>query len=79
MIFKTAEITQGAVAETVLHNAVVAEGMGAWGVQVSDSKDLPDALRAAQASGKPAVVDVLIDTVPSPDDWRAGAWRAGHT
>ncbi len=61
------------------NNAVVAEGMGAWGVQVSDSKDLPDALRAAQASGKPAVIDVLIDPGPSPDDWRAGAWRPGQT
>ena len=61
------------------NNATVAEGMGAWGVQVNDSKDLPDALRAALASGKPAVVDVLIDPSPSPDDWRAGAWRAGQT
>ncbi|MDA1127851.1 MAG: thiamine pyrophosphate-binding protein [Chloroflexi bacterium] len=61
------------------NNAVVAEGMGAFGVQVSDSKDLPDALRAAQASGRPAVVDVLVDPGPSPDDWRAGAWRAGQT
>ena len=61
------------------NNATVAEGMGAWGVQVNDSKDLPDALRAAIASGKPAVVDVLIDPNPSPDDWRAGAWRAGQT
>mgnify|MGYP003307019502 FL=1 len=61
------------------NNATVAEGMGAWGVQVNDSKDLPDALGAALASGKPAVVDVLIDPSPSPDDWRAGAWRAGQT
>ncbi len=61
------------------NNATVAEGMGAWGVQVNDSKDLPDALRAAQASGKPAVVDVIIDPGPSPDDWRAGAWQAGQT
>ena len=61
------------------NNAVVAEGMGAFGIQVSHSKDLPDALRAAQASGRPAVVDVLVDPGPSPDDWRAGAWRAGQT
>ena len=61
------------------NNATVAEGMGAWGVQVDDSKDLPDALRAAQASGKPAVIDVIIDPDPSPDNWRAGAWRAGQT
>jgi len=25
------------------------------------------------------VIDVLIDPDPSPDDWRAGAWRAGQT
>ena len=61
------------------NNATVAEGMGAFGIQVSHSKDLPDALRAAQASGRPAVVDVLADHVPSPDDWRAGAWRPGQT
>ena len=61
------------------NNATVAEGMGAWGIQINDSKDLPDALRAAQASGRPAVSDVLIDPDPSPDDWRAGAWRAGQT
>ena len=61
------------------NNATVAEGMGAWGIQINDSKDLPDALRVAQASDRPAVIDVLIDPGPSPDDWRAGAWRAGQT
>ncbi len=61
------------------NNATVAQGMGAFGIQVSHSKDLPDALREAQASGRPAVVDVLVDPGPSPDDWRAGAWRAGQT
>ena len=61
------------------NNATVAEGMGAWGTQINDSKDLPDALRVAQASDRPAVIDVLIDPGPSPDDWRAGAWRAGQT
>ena len=61
------------------NNATVAEGMGAWGIQITDSKDLPDALRAAQASGRTAVIDVIIDPGPSPDDWRAGAWRAGQT
>ena len=60
-------------------NAAVARGFGAFGVQVSDSRDLPDAIRAAQASGLPAVVDVLIDRGPSPDDWRADARRAGET
>ena len=60
-------------------NAAVARGFGAFGVQVSDSRDLPDAIRAAQTSGLPAVVDVLIDRGPSPDDWRADARRAGET
>jgi len=61
------------------NNATVAEGMGAWGIQINDSKDLPDALRAAQASGRTAVIDVIIDPGPSPDDWRMGAWKAGQT
>ena len=61
------------------NNATVAEGMGAWGIQINDSKDLPDALRAAQASGRTSVIDVIIDPGPSRDDWRAAAWRAGQT
>jgi acetolactate synthase-1/2/3 large subunit len=60
-------------------NAAVARGFGAFGVQVKDSRDLPDAIRQALASGLPAVIDVLIDRGPSPDDWRAGARRAGET
>jgi acetolactate synthase-1/2/3 large subunit len=60
-------------------NAAVARGFGAFGVQVNDSRDLPDALRQAQASGLPAVVDVVIDRGPSPDDFRADARRAGET
>ena len=49
------------------------------GVQVSDSKDIPDAIRQAQASGLPSVIDIVIDRGPSPDDWRADARRAGET
>ena len=60
-------------------NAAVARGFGAFGVHIEDSRDLPDALRAAQESGRPAVVDVAIDREPSPDDWRADARRAGET
>ncbi len=60
-------------------NAAVARGFGAFGVQVNDSRDLPDALRQAVASGLPAVVDVVIDRGPNPDDWRADARRAGET
>ena len=60
-------------------NAAIARGFGAFGVHVEDSRDLPDALREAQASGLPAVVDVAIDREPSPDDWRADARRSGET
>ena len=60
-------------------NAAVARGFGCFGVQVADSRDLPDALRQAQASGLPAVVDVLIDRGPSPDDWRADLRTSGET
>jgi acetolactate synthase-1/2/3 large subunit len=60
-------------------NAAVARGFGCFGVQVADSRDLPDALRQAQASGLPSVVDVLIDRGPSPDDWRADLRTAGET
>ena len=60
-------------------NAAIARGFGAFGVHVEDSRDLPDALREAHASGLPAVVDVAIDREPSPDDWRADARRSGET
>ena len=60
-------------------NAAVARGIGCYGVQVSDSRDLAGAIRDAQASGLPAVIDVLVDRAPSPDDWRADARRAGET
>ena len=63
----------------VTDNAAVARGFGAFGVQVRDSRELPDAIRDALASGLPSVLDVLIDRVPSPDDWRADARRAGET
>ena len=56
---------------TEIDHAALAKSFGADGVQVTDSKDLPDALRQAQASDKSFVVDVVIDRVPSPDDYRA--------
>jgi thiamine pyrophosphate-dependent acetolactate synthase large subunit-like protein len=60
-------------------NAAVARGFGAFGVQIKDSRDLADAIRQAQASGRPAVVDVVIDRGPSPDDWRADLRTTGET
>jgi acetolactate synthase-1/2/3 large subunit len=49
----------------------VARGMGGFGVQVSEPKDVREAIRAAQASGKLAVVDVVIDKMQSTDNFRA--------
>ena len=60
-------------------HGAVARGMGAWGVQVNDSRQLAQALRDAAASGQPAVVDVIIDRGPSPDDWRLDARGATET
>ena len=60
-------------------NAAVARGFGCFGVQVSDSRDLPEAIRQAQASGLPSVIDVIIDKGPSPDDWRSDLRTAGET
>lgn len=60
-------------------NSAVARGFGCFGVQVNDSRDLPQALWDAQASGLPSVIDVIIDRGPSPDDWRADLRTAGET
>ena len=60
-------------------HGAICRSMGGYGVQVSDSREVPDALRAAFASGKPAVVDVLIDRGPNPDDFRATARRLTDT
>jgi acetolactate synthase-1/2/3 large subunit len=60
-------------------HGAVARGFGAYGVQVQDSRDLADALREALASGRPAVVDVVIDREPNPDDVRADLRSATET
>ena len=60
-------------------HGAIARGFGAYGVQVTDSRDLPDAIREAQASRRPAVVDVITDRGPSPDDFRADRRGATET
>jgi acetolactate synthase-1/2/3 large subunit len=40
--------------------------LGGFGAYVTDLSDLPDALRRAIASGKPACVNVRIDGLPAP-------------
>ena len=62
-----------------MDNAAVARGFGAYGVQVDNAQDVPAAVREAFASGRPAVVDVLIDRGPNPDDFRADMRTASET
>ena len=51
-------------------HARIAQAFGAYGVQVRDSRDLPAALRDAAAAARPAVIDVIIDRAPAPDQFR---------
>jgi len=60
-------------------HGAVARAMGAWGVQVKDSRELAGALREAEESGRPAVVDVVIDRAPSPDGFRLDVRGATET
>ena len=60
-------------------HGAIALGFGAYGVRVQDSRDLADALREAQASGRPAVVDVVIDAEPNPDEFLADMRSATET
>jgi acetolactate synthase-1/2/3 large subunit len=62
-------------------HARIAEAYGAFGVQVDGAKDLPKAIKEAMGSGRPAVVDVIIDRGPRVDDFRAGSkkmYSKGH-
>ena len=40
--------------------------LGGFGMRITDLTDLPAAIEAAIASGKPACLDVMIDGVPAP-------------
>jgi acetolactate synthase-1/2/3 large subunit len=51
----------------------VAEALGGHGEHVERAADLPAALERAVASGKPAVVNVVIDGVAAPTFGKAGA------
>jgi acetolactate synthase-1/2/3 large subunit len=54
----------GRVSATTLQNpdfVAYARAFGGFGVRVEKTADFPDAFRAAQASGKPAVVQLKID------------------
>jgi acetolactate synthase-1/2/3 large subunit len=53
--------------------AAIARGFGADGIRVEDSRDLPKAIIDAQASGRPTLIDVVIDKTPNPDVFRARA------
>ena len=53
----------------------IAQAYNCFGVRVEEPGDLQEALRAALASGQPAVVDVVID--PEDSDWgERRPWRS---
>jgi len=60
-------------------HARIAQGFGADGLRVEDARDLPDAIRAAFASGRPTVVDAVIDRTHAVDDFRVVPRRASET
>lgn len=54
-----------------IDHASIARSFGLEGYRVTHSKELPEAIRAAQASGKGAVIDVVIDPEPKVDMYRS--------
>jgi acetolactate synthase-1/2/3 large subunit len=60
-------------------HAELARAFGAHGIRVDDSRQLPAALREAQACDRATVIDVITDRAPSPDDYRAVARGATET
>ena len=60
-------------------HGAIARGFGAFGVQVRDPRELPDALEQALNCGGPAVVDVVISRAASIDDIRNSPRLATET
>jgi len=63
---------------TVDHGAI-ARGFGAYGIQIKDSRELPQALRDALAFDGPAVVDVVVDPKADIGDFRFSPRLATET
>ncbi len=60
--------------------ANIARGMGAWGIRVTDPKDIGKAMRNAVDADMPAVVDVVIDQAAvAPVAFMAGQGSRGST
>lgn len=49
-----------------MDHAAIARGFGLNGYRVTDSRDLPAAIKEAQSHEKSAVIDVVIDPEPTP-------------
>jgi len=59
--------------------AAIARGFGIQGVRVNDSADLGDAIKQAQASNEPTILDVIIDETVIPDKYFARTRRDSET
>jgi acetolactate synthase-1/2/3 large subunit len=55
-----------------MDNSKICQALGGWGAHVTSAKDIPVAVREAFKSGKPAVVDVVVD-----QNEKFGSFRAG--
>lgn len=53
---------------------MVARGFGCYGDKISSLEEIPEAYAKAAASGRPAVIDVVVDFTPHPID----AFWVGH-
>ena len=58
---------------------LVAEAMGCHGAYVDKASDLPAALDAAVASGKPAVIHCAVDPVANIDPPGLALWSAARS
>ena len=59
--------------------AAIARGFGIQGIRVADSAELGDAIKFAQASNEPVILDVIIDDTVVPDKYFARTRRDSET
>jgi len=59
--------------------AAIARGFGIQGIRIADSAELGDAIKFAQASNEPVILDVIIDDTVVPDQYFARTRRDSET
>ncbi len=64
---------------TLTDCAAIARGFGIQGIRIQDSAELGDAIKFAQGSGEPVIIDVVIDETVVPDKYFARTRRDSET